>query len=700
MNSYTLNTKCLESKSPNHTFLHLFLIFLVLFLAVQSTTPSFAIDEASNRTLPILVNKTKPKGFTINNFSPYLTNDVLATLSISTKMKNITGLTISVLAPTNTKSELFSFADKPQKTKPSSKTTIPIEDIEQTPNLNDESFSDLNVSFGINNNDPLIKHSMTLNKTAVYPIAVEALDANSKVLDTQYVFSTYFRDISSLDQAYSQKLNIAPIIKYAPSDYDLSKSFNGSRLTKQGKELQDKFNSEQNEISAILQIATPKSLILNGRTLEDFSLINLLNKPGENNGFVPNVAPTGTQYIADTYSPMNIVKFSKIKSKNVFADSLTKSRSVLLNNDISAPSRTLVTKSVSSNTQEDISKSGIDNIVVDQKTFSTKIKSKNRPVKITKNNSTLNVATYQTDFMSHININENFKSQSNYLNAYSSVVALEAPSNERAIALLLDTSKIDLNAIEIFLNSIAQNPIVKPTTLDSMFSTITPDTSNSKNIEKSDFGYTSKDSLSQDTFEKLTEYYNINKSLFNAVSIDNKISESLYSNAVSTDVTQSQTKDLLSKLVSIAQSPRSFISLPTKRTITLTSNESSIPVTIKNTSGAPITVAITIKSDKLIFTDSDSKKVTLESLNTTLNFPIKVRTSGTFPIDIKMTSVDNKVLIASQKVTIRSNTFSGLGIGIMVGSCIFLLVWWISHSKKNRKKPKVKVLEFKEKDPA
>ena len=700
MNSYTLNTKCLESKSPNHTFLHLFLIFLVLFLAVQSTTPSFAIDEASNRTLPILVNKTKPKGFTINNFSPYLTNDVLATLSISTKMKNITGLTISVLAPTNTKSELFSFADKPQKTKPSSKTTIPIEDIEQTPNLNDESFSDLNVSFGINNNDPLIKHSMTLNKTAVYPIAVEALDANSKVLDTQYVFSTYFRDISSLDQAYSQKLNIAPIIKYAPSDYDLSKSFNGSRLTKQGKELQGKFNSEQNEISAILQIATPKSLILNGRTLEDFSLINLLNKPGENNGFVPNVAPTGTQYIADTYSPMNIVKFSKIKSKNVFADSLTKSRSVLLNNDISAPSRTLVTKSVSSNTQEDISKSGIDNIVVDQKTFSTKIKSKNRPVKITKNNSTLNVATYQTDFMSHININENFKSQSNYLNAYSSVVALEAPSNERAIALLLDTSKIDLNAIEIFLNSIAQNPIVKPTTLDSMFSTITPDTSNSKNIEKSDFGYTSKDSLSQDTFEKLTEYYNINKSLFNAVSIDNKISESLYSNAVSTDVTQSQTKDLLSKLVSIAQSPRSFISLPTKRTITLTSNESSIPVTIKNTSGAPITVAITIKSDKLIFTDSDSKKVTLESLNTTLNFPIKVRTSGTFPIDIKMTSVDNKVLIASQKVTIRSNTFSGLGIGIMVGSCIFLLVWWISHSKKNRKKPKVKVLEFKEKDPA
>ena len=700
MNSYTLNTKCLESKSPNHTFLHLFLIFLVLFLAVQSTTPSFAIDEASNRTLPILVNKTKPKGFTINNFSPYLTNDVLATLSISTKMKNITGLTISVLAPTNTKSELFSFADKPQKTKPSSKTTIPIEDIEQTPNLNDESFSDLNVSFGINNNDPLIKHSITLNKTAVYPIAVEALDANSKVLDTQYVFSTYFRDISSLDQAYSQKLNIAPIIKYAPSDYDLSKSFNGSRLTKQGKELQDKFNSEQNEISAILQIATPKSLILNGRTLEDFSLINLLNKPGENNGFVPNVAPTGTQYIADTYSPMNIVKFSKIKSKNVFADSLTKSRSVLLNNDISAPSRTLVTKSVSSNTQEDISKSGIDNIVVDQKTFSTKIKSKNRPVKITKNNSTLNVATYQTDFMSHININENFKSQSNYLNAYSSVVALEAPSNERAIALLLDTSKIDLNAIEIFLNSIAQNPIVKPTTLDSMFSTITPDTSNSKNIEKSDFGYTSKDSLSQDTFEKLTEYYNINKSLFNAVSIDNKISESLYSNAVSTDVTQSQTKDLLSKLVSIAQSPRSFISLPTKRTITLTSNESSIPVTIKNTSGAPITVAITIKSDKLIFTDSDSIKVTLESLNTTLNFPIKVRTSGTFPIDIKMTSVDNKVLIASQKVTIRSNTFSGLGIGIMVGSCIFLLVWWISHSKKNRKKPKVKVLEFKEKDPA
>ena len=126
----------------------------------------------------------------------------------------------------------------------------------------------------------------------------------------------------------------------------------------------------------------------------------------------------------------------------------------------------------------------------------------------------------------------------------------------------------------------------------------------------------------------------------------------------------------------------------------MTSNESTIPVTVKNTTNKQITVMIKLKSDKLVFTESDSYKVALNSLNTTIRVPVKTRTSGSFPIEIKMSSVENGVVLASQRATIRSTSFSGVGLGIMVGSFIFLVIWWLLHYKKNKKNISAKILNL------
>ena len=149
------------------------------------------------------------------------------------------------------------------------------------------------------------------------------------------------------------------------------------------------------------------------------------------------------------------------------------------------------------------------------------------------------------------------------------------------------------------------------------------------------------------------------------------------------------------KLKSLASSAGNYVSLPTKRTITLTSKENSIPVTIKNTSNKAITVAINLKSDKLVFTKADRFVVTLNGQNTTVQVPVKTRTSGSFPIEISMTSTDGNVLLATQTVTLRSTSFSGVGLAIMIGSFIFLLLWWTSHTRKNRKKLPGDVIELR-----
>ena len=186
-------------------FRHIALFMIIIsFALLINLTGAFGSDNYQPK-----YENNDEISFTLTKFSPYLTNDTPANIAISTNSSNIEQVKVSFLKPTNTRSELFGFTDSPTIKGTISSISIPITNFSNT-TLN--TLKSYESSFAINSSDPTIPFSITLNKTGIYPVAIELLDSENKSLSTRYSFVTYFSGINYATQAYSEKLNIVPIL--------------------------------------------------------------------------------------------------------------------------------------------------------------------------------------------------------------------------------------------------------------------------------------------------------------------------------------------------------------------------------------------------------------------------------------------------------------------------------------------------------
>ena len=97
-----------------------------------------------------------------------------------------------------------------------------------------------------------------------------------------------------------------------------------------------------------------------------------------------------------------------------------------------------------------------------------------------------------------------------------------------------------------------------------------------------------------------------------------------------------------------------------------------MPLTIRSTSPTPLHVRVLVTSPKLDFPDGAAQIVTLDTVNTTVTFKVKARASGTFPLDVKVTSPDGTLPIATERLTVRSTAVSGVGVVLSIGAGLFL----------------------------
>lgn len=652
-------------------------LLCVIVLVILIIVPSSSFSLINEPTKESVI-------FSVARFSPTLTNDIRGEIEINTNSTTATHLKINFLKQTNTRSELFSFADKPENKKSATTVDLPLNTFTET-----GAQSKLG-SFSINAN---AVDSVSISKTGIYPVSIELQDAENSTLATAFSFTTYIVGATKDSQPYAEKLNIVPVLSYSQNIEEEKLFTSKNTLSNYGKQIKNEFDTVANTIDELIAVDTPKSLSINGQYLDTYDLMN--NALGANRtSLINQTYSVTTEYIADTYVPLNIVELQAVDERNIFSTALSKSRTVLTDNQISAPSRTLITKSISKSTLETISGAGIDNLIVDEKTF-PKDKLGFKPTKLSTQDASVSLATYNTDFLNHIDMKSSPSTQANFLNAYSSVIMLEAPSTQRALVLPLDISIMTPATVKTYLLSLRSNPLMKSITIDSMFNDILPNPKTSAKLEKSEYGFVNKNAIKKDEITEAKKYLSSIKSLYQADSLETKVASSLFYSSVASKETETLIANRNVKLKSLASSAGNYVSLPTKRTITLTSKENSIPVTIKNTSNKAITVAINLKSDKLVFTKADRFVVTLNGQNTTVQVPVKTRTSGSFPIEISMTSTDGNVLLATQTVTLRSTSFSGVGLAIMIGSFIFLLLWWTSHTRKNRKKLPGDVIELR-----
>lgn len=136
---------------------------------------------------------------------------------------------------------------------------------------------------------------------------------------------------------------------------------------------------------------------------------------------------------------------------------------------------------------------------------------------------------------------------------------------------------------------------------------------------------------------------------------------------------------------------------PSGLTVTLTSRSADLPLSFNNKTGKEVRVRIRFESDKLEFPSAPAEAgcaptstgfaCTLPPRNTTIRFPVVTRASGTFPLQMTVTSEDGKLALGSARYTVRSTAVSGVGIFLTIGAGIFLAIWWVTHWRRSRRHP-------------
>ncbi len=129
----------------------------------------------------------------------------------------------------------------------------------------------------------------------------------------------------------------------------------------------------------------------------------------------------------------------------------------------------------------------------------------------------------------------------------------------------------------------------------------------------------------------------------------------------------------------------SRIIAPPSRTFRLTSRRASVPLSIENSTEQRVRVRIRLTSQKLEFPEGAERIVVLPPGNTTTQFDVESRTSGTFPVLVTVSSPDGGLALQRSRYTIRSAFVSGVGVFLAVGAGLFLAIWWLTHWRRSRR---------------
>ncbi len=128
------------------------------------------------------------------------------------------------------------------------------------------------------------------------------------------------------------------------------------------------------------------------------------------------------------------------------------------------------------------------------------------------------------------------------------------------------------------------------------------------------------------------------------------------------------------------------ITLATERTVTFTAQRAAIPVTVLSSAPYPVTVVVTLASDKFTFPDGNTQRLTLIHPTTSVRVTAQARTSGDrLPIDVTLHTPDGQLLIAHAVLTVRSTAISFVGVALTVLAGAVLLVWWVRTWRRSRR---------------
>jgi len=128
------------------------------------------------------------------------------------------------------------------------------------------------------------------------------------------------------------------------------------------------------------------------------------------------------------------------------------------------------------------------------------------------------------------------------------------------------------------------------------------------------------------------------------------------------------------------------LSLGGVQDLTLTSREGQLQLVLLNEGLHPLRVQIRFITPNLILDDATIED-NFEPGSTPLNIEAIARTSGTFPVNVVVETVDGRYRIVEREIVVRSTSLNQIALGLTIGALLFLVLFYISRAVKRRRVP-------------
>jgi hypothetical protein len=267
----------------------------------------------------------------------------------------------------------------------------------------------------------------------------------------------------------------------------------------------------------------------------------------------------------------------------------------------------------------------------------------------------------------------------------------EQPGIERGVVLPVDPS-VRAEVVEGLLSALDGGDIFKAVTLDDLFATVSPLRQPGGGLVDRPLVPDRAHSIDRSVARDLGSARQRLASYEQMLGPDSPRAEPVASQlllSTAADLSHEEQRAHLEAALASIDAVTSAITTPARATITLTARDGTIPLTLRNDAGTPVHVVMRLHSAKLEFPSGDTQRLTLTDPTTRVDIDVRARASGSFPLEIEVTSPDGSLTLSTTDVTVQSTAVSGVGVVLSAGAALFLLIWWGRHWRRTRRSAKL-----------
>lgn len=244
--------------------------------------------------------------------------------------------------------------------------------------------------------------------------------------------------------------------------------------------------------------------------------------------------------------------------------------------------------------------------------------------------------------------------------------------------------------LKAMLTGLSESSIVRAVTLSGLFDAVSPDSSGTSPAQRS----LRSPSVTADELVPASAVQEARSGLAALASMlpsslrDKPPLGDLILMSEGSTVPLAQRSGYLATIDTRAHGLSNLVSLPFGRTITVTSLQAKIPISIVSNAHGPLLAELSVSSPDLGFPHGHTWPVTLLPRTNIVTIDLTARESGDFPLTVTLAARTGFV-VQSGNITIRSTAISGVAVALSVGAAVFLVLWWSrSILTKRRKKHK------------